>query len=268
MLGALGAVAATAWKSPDLLKEIYGDLARPGVANVGKALATIVETGCLALLPLRLMNEQARSWEVKKYEQYAAKMANYSEDDIDSVRPEIGVTILEKLDSTSDPDLRSLFIDLLVSASLKDKSADCHPSFANVISLLSPDEAKIIKAWKGVKDIPFINIEKIDGGKTVELAKLIFDIPDNVSLLDNAEIYIGNLSRLGILSYSTDKWISEEDAYSEIISFIESKHPGILLHELNNFMAKQQYPESYLAYVKGVISIEPFGTLFQRACVD
>ncbi|EGR2394464.1 DUF4393 domain-containing protein, partial [Vibrio cholerae] len=46
--------------SVDLLKEIYGDLAKPSVVKVGEALETVFGLGNTALLPLTLLNEVSR----------------------------------------------------------------------------------------------------------------------------------------------------------------------------------------------------------------
>ena len=45
---------------PGLLKEIYGDLAKPGVTQVGKALSTIIGLGNTLLWPIQILNERAK----------------------------------------------------------------------------------------------------------------------------------------------------------------------------------------------------------------
>ena len=44
---------------PGLLKEVYGDLAKPGVEQVGKALGTVIGLGNTILWPIALANEKA-----------------------------------------------------------------------------------------------------------------------------------------------------------------------------------------------------------------
>jgi len=47
-------------QTPGLLKEIYGDLAKPGVSQVGKALSTVVGLGNTILWPVALLNERQK----------------------------------------------------------------------------------------------------------------------------------------------------------------------------------------------------------------
>ena len=43
---------------PILMKEIYGDLAKPGVTQVGKALDTILEIPNTLLIPIKMINSK------------------------------------------------------------------------------------------------------------------------------------------------------------------------------------------------------------------
>lgn len=44
----------------DLIKEIYGDLAKPGVQNVGTALAAVLGLGVTLMWPIMWANERAK----------------------------------------------------------------------------------------------------------------------------------------------------------------------------------------------------------------
>ena len=58
---ALTIAAAARFLIPkELLKEIYGDLLKPGVSQVGKAIGTLIGLGNTILWPLLLLNESAR----------------------------------------------------------------------------------------------------------------------------------------------------------------------------------------------------------------
>jgi len=43
-----------------LLKEVYGDLVKPGVSQVGQAIGTILGLGNTVLWPIQMLNEKAR----------------------------------------------------------------------------------------------------------------------------------------------------------------------------------------------------------------
>lgn len=265
---AIGALATEAWKSPELLRELYGDLAKPGVSQVGKALETILETGCLALLPLRLLNQKAKAWEQKNFADFAERLANEKIDEVSAVRPEIGVPILERLSNTIDPDLRNLFINLLASSSLDKKSENCHPSFAHIVSLLSPDEARLLRYWQNTRELPFLSIAKaLDERKIQEVRKFYVYVPSEIQFPNNIEIYLNNMSGLGIINYTTDSWLSNENIYLDLIKSAKSEYPGIMTSALQSISLGTQYPDSYTFYEKGVIKIQPYGKLLQQACL-
>lgn len=44
--------------TPNILGQIYGDLAKPSVTAVGKALGTVFEFSTSFLLPVKLLNEK------------------------------------------------------------------------------------------------------------------------------------------------------------------------------------------------------------------
>ena len=78
---------------PGLLKDIYGDLAKPGVEQVGKALGTVLGLGNTILWPLTMLNERARIALEKNLEKYRRQLDG--KDKIVEVSPEVGVPVLE-----------------------------------------------------------------------------------------------------------------------------------------------------------------------------
>ena len=84
-------------RSPEILLEVYRDLAKPGVQQVGKALGTVLGLGNTILWPIHLINEKSRLALESNLERYRVKLEHVSQEDICSVAPEIGVPIAEKL---------------------------------------------------------------------------------------------------------------------------------------------------------------------------
>ena len=76
------------------------------------------------------------------------------QDRIAEVPPEVGVPIAEKLAYVTDDQLSGLYINLLAKASTLDYAHTAHPSFVNVISNLSPDEALLLQHIR--EDRPFV----------------------------------------------------------------------------------------------------------------
>lgn len=271
-LGTSGAMALAAWKSPELLKELYVDIAKPGVSQVGKALETIVETGSLALLPLRMLNQRAKEWERRNFEEFAEKISKHSIEEVQPLRPEIGIPILDKLSSTVDSDLRELFLNLLTSSCIESRSEYCHPSFAHVLGLLSPDEARLLKSWRKSSSIPYLSIGRSTKKGTQEIQNFSLLVPGDIEFKSNFEVYMNNMSGLGILEYTTEKWMSDPSNYSDLISVATKDHPDILPSQLQNIgmpmIDRKDYPDSFVYYEKGIIKIRSYGQLLQLACID
>lgn len=261
----LPALMNAAAKADGLLTQIYGDLARPGVQQVGKALETVLEMGALALLPIRLANAAAASWELKTYSQFADRFSVIASDKIEPIRPEIAVPIIECLNYTADHDLRSMFVELMANAANKDFSNNCHPSFVHLIKHLSPDEARLLKAWRAKSAIPFLEVSVRVGVSSRRHLHDIIDLPDDLMFRNHIHVYLSNLSGLGILSRTTMQWLMEEH-YEDLIVLAKNKWPSICQSMIQSSDFTPKETSEYI-YDCGMIQIEPYGELFQKACL-
>lgn len=128
-------VVQDALKVPGLLVEIYGDLARPGVKQVGKALETVIGLGNTVLWPVAWANERSRIALEKNLERYRKEMESVPEEKVVGIAPEIGVPVAEKLSYVQDERLSALYVKLLAAASNVERLQYAHPSFVNVITI-------------------------------------------------------------------------------------------------------------------------------------
>lgn len=199
----LGEMSAS---TTELTKMIYPDLAQPAVQKVGNALG---ETLGLVTIPFRylgLLNQKVDMNIKKHLQDYQQKIDSYEPEQIGKVTPEIGVPIIEELTRVTNDDLASLYINLLVNASLIDKSRYAHPSFINVIKSLSADEAKIINHYKNGGDpLLIIDIAKsnpFDGTSLNHFGTIFINVDDNIELQykENKSFYFKNLEKLGLLT--------------------------------------------------------------------
>ena len=249
-----------ATKFPDLLKEIYCDLAKPGVSQVGKAIGGIVGLGNTALLPIHLVNEKARLYLEKNMNDYREQMQNQNENDVIEVTPEVGVPILEKLAYVSNDELSDMYINLLAKASTSAQVNQAHPGFVKIIDSLSPDEGLFLRKLQSQSSIPFIEIRLKYKGKTQwnTLADLVLSkaMLSGLSHPGNAPSYVSNLAALGILQVRRDIWISPDTTYTTLWNQNNSRYAGI----------DAQLKDRELTYEKGKIDITEFGALFIRAC--
>jgi hypothetical protein len=118
---------------------------KPDVSQVGKALGTVLGLGNTILLPIYLLNERTRLVVESNLEKYRLTLKNVHEAEIVPVRPEVGVSILEKLMYVTDDELSDFYINLLSKASTVQTAGLAHPGFIHIINCLSPDEAILLK---------------------------------------------------------------------------------------------------------------------------
>lgn len=257
----LPSIVSAIQSTPGLLKEIYRDLAKPGVSQVGKALSTVLGLGNTILLPLSLLNEKGRLIAEKNMEKYRKQLEAVPEEQIVGVAPEIGVPVTEKLTYVTDEEIGDLYVNLLARASTAQTSGLAHPSFTHVINSLSPDEALVIKALRGGGDLAFIDVQLIIDtatGEYVNIMPLLTGIEKKVALLypGNCVAYFSNLSGLGIMNVRHDIRLANLGLYKELESSYDEQIKRISL-----------VPEKQrVNIVQGKVEITPYGRLFIAAC--
>jgi len=253
---------AEAAKSPGLLKEIYGDLAKPGVSQVGKALSTIIGLGNTALWPVQLLNERARIALEANLERYRQKLVDIPDERIVPVPAEVGVPIAEKLSYIQDPDLKELYLNLLAKGSVLETQSQAHPSFVNVINNLSPDEGALLKQFKAARAQPFVfaRLTNPATGHFVEIVEMSFPVLPEVHLAfpQNLVAYISNFEGLGLVKVHRDEFVVPESVYEPIEAAIRAP-----------FKDRPPMPEfPVLSCTRGRINVTSFGQLFLSACVE
>jgi len=259
-------IAQEALKVPGLLVEIYGDLAKPGVRQAGKALESIIGLGNTILWPIAWANERSRIYLERNLELYRQRLSEIPEEKIVAVAPEIGVPIAEKLSYVADARLSELYVTLLAKASASDTVSVAHPSFVNVINNLSPDEAQLLEYFSKSSDgLPFVTANRVDtktGEYGVSGDLLVTDgIRKDLHFPDNVPAYLSNFEGLGLIQVFRDRRIADTPAYDELISHWTPLFPV-------DVEAEAQTPPRELKFDKGAITLSLFGKLFISACRD
>lgn len=245
----------------DLIKEIYGDLAKPGVQNVGVALGAVLGLGVTLLWPIMWANERAKIALENNLETYRERLKDIPPEQITIAPPEVAMPILEKLTYVTNEELKNLYIELLAKASIKDLNNQAHPSFVNIISNLSPDEAKFIEYLIPKKTIPFIKTEIKSKKGTLEIENPVLMIPNiGLNYKENLGAYVSNLVGVGLLQVREDVWFSDENKYKEHLDYFESR---------KNIYDEyyQQFKEESTSYStsKGLIQVTKLGEMFFKA---
>lgn len=247
---------------PEILKELYGDLAKPGVQQAGKALETIVGMGNTVLWPVAIMNERAKIALENNLNKYRRKLEDISEEDICQVAPEIGVPIAEKLTYVTNKELSDMYIELLAKASIKDKANSAHPSFANVIANLSPDEAILLKSVRNMMNgIPFIEVRLTLKQKNEWT--VLDPIRPGISCIKdlqepaNIHAYISNFEGIGFFNIRHDIYLVGDNIYEPLEGYAKKKFAPF----------EKGHDDRKLKFIRGKIEITPFARMFMSACL-
>ncbi len=257
-------IVSTALKVPGLLVEIYGDLARPGVRLVGKALESIIGLGNTVLWPITWANERSRIFLERNLELYRERLSATPEERVIPVVPEIGVPIAEKLAYVADDKLSDLYVNLLVTASSLDTVSHAHPIFVNIINNLSPDEAQLLEVFAcgHSMDIPFLTAKLFhptDRSFSVPGDLLISpELSTTLRFSENVPAYISNLCGLGIVEVVRAEHIADSTKYEELEAYWAPRF------SVSDEPAGE--PPRKLQFAKGIISITVFGRSFISAC--
>ncbi|MFE0508189.1 DUF4393 domain-containing protein [Peribacillus butanolivorans] len=246
-----------------LLQNIYTDLAQPGVKKVGIALETVLDLSNTILFPIKLLNERTKLLTQRNMQTYQVKLDKVPIEDIVTVPPELGIPILEKLTYITNETIADLFTSLLTSASTTKTAHLGHPGFLRVLENLSIDEAKLIHFLsKNKSAFPCISMRavNIDNGYKIETTNLTglekrleFEFPDN------DDLYLDNLTSLGIIEYFEDRVIANEELYSEL----EHMYSHFRLEILEEYKDSKTFKE--LSIIKGSYNITGFGRQFLKA---
>lgn len=250
------------WKTSELQKEIYGDLLKPGVAQVGKALESVLGFGNTVLIPLRIMNGSADLYEKAAFRKLADRLSKVPEAQIVSIPPEVGVPALDRLSYTKDENLQNMFVNLLASAASSERSQYAHPAFVKIIDFLSPDEAKILEflaknPWPGCVSI----IRNSDDGIQILRSPLIAPPPE-CAFPQNISAYVSNLSGLGLVQIDEMRWKEDDKYYQDVFEYVQKDYPDVILG-LDHGFSK----ENGIIAAKKIISMTDFGRIFLEGCI-
>lgn len=252
-------IAIELGKVPALLPRIYGDLLRPGVKQVGKALETVFGLGNTILWPVMWLNQASQITLKRNLERFREKLEGVADEKVAPVAPEVGVPIAEKLAYVSDEKLSELYLNLLAKAANSDTAGQAHPSFVNVINNLSPDEALLLPRFR--KNRPFLEAyAELDQLRRRKLEVLLFHAPmySDLTFSDNMSAYVSNFEGLGLVSVEPGAKLADETStYADIEAAWRLTLPNL-----------PQFPAGCsLSFVKGLTRLTSFGHLFVKACV-
>ncbi|MFZ2226436.1 MAG: DUF4393 domain-containing protein [Candidatus Moraniibacteriota bacterium] len=247
----------------EVIKPVYEDAIKPAALEVGQSLRTISGMINVALTPVAVMVHGFKIIEENLKTRLENKLSNVKSENI--VEPPLSVVgpLIDKYKYAYDNQyLSEMFVNLLACAMNKDKIQNAHPSFVNIISELSSDEAKLIKTISKESFLPKIDLKlELDSGNGYIIIYSDFTLLGEIASLDNADLtpsYLNNLRRLGIINYSDtmSETYTKESVYEELINHQNIKR------------LIETYPkDSKITTQKGIIKITNFGRMFISAVI-
>lgn len=254
--------------SLELAKTVYPDLAQPAVKKVGTALEMTLD---FLMIPIKYLGAVGKKYDMniqKSLNDYQQKLDSIPMEEIGTVPPEIGVPIIEDLTKVTNEDLSSIYVNLLVNASLVTTSGYAHPSFINVLRSLSHDEAKIIKQLSsGLNSFCFIRFQRIDtNGSVVPMPSVFSDITDKVKLNfpENGDFYITNLISLGIIERIDTYLYSEASRYDALTKRNQAVKDD-LQRQIDSLDDSNIIKQSKIDIVKGRFIVTTYGKQFIKS---
>lgn len=222
--------------------EIYTDVAKPAARQVGVAFETIFKVGLSPVAMLDWGFEHSKDWLKEKIE----KRLNSTPLEFRCSPPNnIAVSAITSISMSSDsPELRDLYAELLLKAMDSRSQSMVHPSYINLISQLSPQEALV-----------FISFNKIEGTTVLEEKNARYS--------------------------STNKDIENQFlSYCKELGFGECHHAQLWLENLQRlkFVVLQEYSEVYMDTdydnqslgvahkIDRYLEITEYGRMFLEAC--
>ena len=248
--------------TPNILGQVYGDLAQPSVKAAGHALGTVFEFSTSFLLPVKLLNEKFKLNFAKRLNEYKEKLEKIPEEKQCEVHPQIGTPLIEKLSYTTNEEIADLFTTLLANASNVDMVNTAHPSFVNMIERMSPDEAKLLKYLKGKEDVQYCvfngNASKGNGFVTLIDHATILEDEVEFTFPQNINAYLANFVSLGVIMDMNSQFRIDKTVYDRIKDKYNLKQ-----------METQLVPRFYksITVKEGYYLITDLGKLFISACV-
>lgn len=155
-----------------------------------------------------------------------------------------------------EPELRKMFVSLLTSSI--DSTKYVHPSFASILSHMSPTDARIFEIFKRSPQYATCDLKHIADSsgafQTLE-TNLFISGPSSISQTEQS-ISISSLIHLGLLEIPFDLHIISESVYNAF------KSSDAYLNALKN------YPETELDIDKKIVRLTRLGRQFMSCCLS
>ena len=252
----------------EIAKDVYQDGGKPIVKPTGELVGLVPRAVKAALFPLEkwILQKEYNIAETKKL--LEEKLQNTPPESIEPPEPHIAVPAIQYISYCMDNDeLRNMYANLLANSMKKVVKNGVHPGFVEIIKQLSPDEAKILQYMSFENRVPTIGLSyEFESGSESIFVNEFSNVPELTMCENqiNCEKYFDNLERLGLISRSVDRWISNESVYEPLKNhnFIKNKY------SIMEKTSKNMKEFKRISYKKGFCDLTSFGKAFCSICLD
>ncbi|MCM1044722.1 MAG: DUF4393 domain-containing protein [Candidatus Gastranaerophilales bacterium] len=181
-------------KAIETVPDLYDDAFKPAVQESGKTLAIIPQAINAALVPLRQWIAE-REYKLAETEKLLAqKLEHVGEDKIVTPEAYVAVPAIQAISYSMDnEELRNLYANLLAKAMNSDTKDQVHPAYVNIISQMTPLDAKILQFISNEpdKDMPIIDLIAV---RISDNLKIYITLQPNITAFDISSIELISLS--------------------------------------------------------------------------
>ena len=242
---------------------IYEDALQPAAKEIGTALLTVAKAINVALAPISALvwsDDQIRDYIL---ESLTEKLKDVPEEQIVTPDPTVAGPTLEALRFAGhEPSLRELYANLLATSMDAKTAKEAHPAFVEIISQMTPDEARIVKLFAAPRAYPVITIRaemkegKGEGGVDVLAHFSLLGYEAGCLHPELTASYLDNLCRLGLaeipplFTYTTHSIYEPLENHPQVLGLIaeieksENRNPNIIREGLKVTTLGRQFCEA------------------------
>lgn len=252
---------------------------KQAAALKGKKLAVKEAMALIIMKPVaRVIGVNREYFDTTFPMDYAQSISEIPEANLQTPKASIAGPVFEGLGySVDEPELKSMYLELLARASDDRAARTAHPSFVQVVRELTSEEAVYLSKYIGSEDqnypIGEYRLQYHPGLSHVVLATNVLDVRDDQGAPVEDEMlptYVDNWVRLKLVSVSYESTISAADVYDWEQNRPERASAQAHVDTVNTpdfeeYFAQAGHTSAQLQWKKGVMSATAFGREFARA---
>ena len=237
--------------------------------TIGKSALTLARAVDNVLVPIAAVNfafDKARVYfETKFKKDLEAAAEDIPPEAMVEPKASIAAPALQGLAfSHEEPDLKSMYLNLLATAMDGRRSHSAHPAYAEIIRQLAADEAKMFNNLIGIppNGIPIVTLKDTTSLGIRAIQENIMNVVNSTTgkpiALANMQFMIDNWVRLGLISITYRRKLLASGSYAWV-----QERPEYI--ELNSKRGKLNSKRDKVEVEEGILQLSALGKAFAKA---